>query len=182
MPVHKKGDKSSVENYRPISLTSLVMKVFERCIKTKLLSACSDLIDVRQHGFVNDRSCTTQMIPFTDNLALALNKRSRVDVIYFDFAKAFDSVSHDLILHKLKNIFKIDGLMLKFIKSYLEGRSQQVAVGGQTSSSLPVLSGVPQGSILGPLLFVLFINDMFACVSEGTNIALYADDTKIWPP
>ena len=70
--------------------------------------------------------------------------------------------------------------MLKFIKSYLEGRQQQVVVGGQTSSTLPVRSGVPQGSILGPLLFVIFINDMFSCVSEGTNIALYADDTKIW--
>ena len=90
VPVHKKGDKSSVENYRPISLTSLVMKVFERCIKTALYAACSDLLDNRQHGFVNERSCTTQMIPFTDNLALALNNRSRIDVIYFDFAKAFD--------------------------------------------------------------------------------------------
>ena len=180
VPVHKKGNKSSVENYRPISLTSLVMKVFERCIKTALYAACSDLLDNRQHGFVNERSCTTQMIPFTDNLALALNNRSRIDVIYFDFAKAFDSVSHDLILNKLKNIFNVDGLMLKFIKSYLEGRQQQVVVGGQTSSSLPVRSGVPQGSILGPLLFVIFINDMFSCVSEGTNIALYADDTKIW--
>ena len=180
VPVHKKGDKSSVENYRPISLTSLVMKVFERCIKTALDDACADLLDNRQHGFVNERSCTTQMIPFTDNLALALNNRSRVDIIYFDFAKAFDSVSHDIILFKLKNIFKVDGLMLKFIKSYLEGRQQQVVIGGEKSSILPVRSGVPQGSILGPLLFVLFINDMFSCVSEGTNIALYADDTKIW--
>jgi hypothetical protein len=70
--------------------------------------------------------------------------------------------------------------MLKFIKAYLEGRQQQVVIGGYTSSIKPVNSGVPQGSILGPLLFVLFINDMFSCVSEGTNIALYADDTKIW--
>ncbi|MCP4460829.1 MAG: hypothetical protein GY816_22820, partial [Cytophagales bacterium] len=85
-----------------------------------------------------------------------------------------------MILKKLKENFKVDGLMLKFIKSYLEGRRQQVVVGGQTSSMLPVRSGVPQGSILGPLLFVLFINDMFSFVSEGTNIALYADDTKIW--
>ncbi len=180
VPVHKKDDKGSVENYRPISLTSLVMKVFERCIKTELYLACVDKLDTRQHGFVNDRSCTTQMIPFTDDLALALNNMSRMDVIYFDFAKAFDSVSHDLILHKLKCQYNINGLMLRFVKEYLKDRTQRVVVGGYTSSSLNVKSGVPQGSILGPLLFVLFINDMFSCVSEGTNIALYADDTKIW--
>ena len=120
------------------------------------------------------------MIPFTHDLASTLNDKSRSDIIYFDFAKAFDSVSHDLILKKLKYEFKVDGLMLKFIKAYLEGRKQQVVVGGQTSSILPVKSGVPQGSILGPLLFVLFINDMFSCISAETNIALYADDTKIW--
>ena len=156
------------------------MKVFERAIKVSLYSACEDLLDARQHGFVNGKSCTTQMIPFVNDLALAMNNKSRVDILYFDFAKAFDSVSHDLILHKLKHRFNIDGTMLKFIKSYLEGRQQQVVVGGAISSSLSVKSGVPQGSILGPLLFVLFINDMFSCISEGTDIALYADDTKIW--
>ena len=180
VPVFKKGDKCSVQNYRPISLTSLVMKVFERCIKTALYSACEHLLDPRQHGFINNKSCTTQMVPFTNDVALALNNKSIMDIIYFDFAKAFDSVSHDLILHKLKHLYKIDGLMLKFIRSYLEGRQQQVVVGGFKSSPLSVKSGVPQGSILGPLLFVLFINDMFSCISEGTNIALYADDTKIW--
>ncbi|KAL5270218.1 hypothetical protein ACHWQZ_G001079 [Mnemiopsis leidyi] len=180
VPVFKKGDKGSVENYRPISLTSLVMKVFERCIKTALFSVCEDVLDPRQHGFLNNRSCVTQMVPFVHDLATNLNNKIRTDIIYFDFAKAFDSVSHDLILRKLKEEFKVDGLMLRFIKSYLEGREQQVVTGGQTSSKLPVHSGVPQGSILGPLLFVLFINDMFACISGETDIALYADDTKIW--
>ena len=180
VPIHKKDDKGCVENYRPISLTSLVMKVFERCIKKELLATCEPCLDPRQHGFVNNKSCTTQMVPFTHNLAFNLNNKEKTDIIYFDFAKAFDSVSHDLILDKLKYRYKVDGLMLRFIRSYLQDRQQQVVVGGVTSETLLVKSGVPQGSILGPLLFVIFINDMFDCLSKGTNITLYADDTKIW--
>ena len=103
-----------------------------------------------------------------------------MDIIYFDFAKAFDTVNHDIILQKLKDYFKIDGLMLKFIKEYLEGRQQRVMVNGVLSDLCTVKSGVPQSSILGPLLFVLFIDNMQNCVSSGTKIALYADDTKIW--
>ena len=119
------------------------------CIHKELLSKCGQFIDPRQHGFVNNRSCTTQMIPFIDDLALTLNTISRSDIIYFDFATAFDSVSHDLILQKLKNLYGVDGLMLRFIKSYLQGRQQQVVVGGAMFDKLPVRSGVPQGSILG---------------------------------
>ena len=113
-------------------------------------------------------------------MAISLTNKSIIDVIYFDFAKAFDSVSHDIILHKLKNQFNINGFLLKFIISYLKNRTQQVIIGGSLSSQLNVLSGVPQGSILGPLLFVLFINDMQNCIGPLTSIALYADDTKIW--
>ena len=180
VPVHKKNDKCCVDNYRPISLTSLVMKVFERCINRELYSACLSHLDPRQHGFLIGKSCTTQMVPFIDDLSLALNNKIRSDIIYFDFAKAFDSVSHDLILYKLKYLYGVDGLMLGFIKSYLQGRQQQVVVAGAVSNKFLVKSGVPQGSILGPLLFVISINDMFLCITEGTNIALYADDTKIW--
>ena len=93
----------NVKNYRPISFTSLVMKVYECCIQRELFSVCEQLLDPRQHGFVNNRSCTTQMIPFMNDLAITLNDKSRCDIVYFDFAKAFDSMSHNLILQKLNN-------------------------------------------------------------------------------
>ena len=100
--------------------------------------------------------------------------------MYFDFAKAFDSVNHDIILQKLKQKFGIDGLLLKFMKEYLQGRTQRVSINGSLSDTLPVHSGVPQGSILGPLLFILFIDDINDMVSEGTDLVMYADDTKIY--
>ena len=117
---------------------------------------------------------------FSHDISLALNANELTDVVYFDFAKAFDSVNHDCILEKLKYQFNIDGLMLKFIKEYLKDRKQRVVVDNEISCTLDVKSGVPQGSILGPLLFVIFINDIQTVVSPGTKIALYADDTKIW--
>ena len=180
VPVHKKNSKASVENYRPISLTCLVVKIFEKIIRDEIMTKCQHKLNPKQHGFLPEKSCTTQMIGFTESVALAMNENLRTDVIYFDFAKAFDSVNHDIILHKLKHEFNIDGTLLKFLVNYLQGRSQRVVIGGAMSSLVGVQSGVPQGSILGPLLFVIFINDMIHVVTHDTNIALYADDTKIW--
>ena len=110
----------------------------------------------------------------------SLHEKIGTDVIYFDFAKAFDTVSHDLILQKLKVQYKIDGTLLKFFANYLQGRKQQVIIDNAVSNSVDVLSGVPQGSIFGPLSFVLFINDIYESIDAETNIELYADDTKIW--
>jgi hypothetical protein len=180
VPVHKKGSKANVENYRPISLTSLVMKTFERIIRDELMFRCNEYINSRQHGFLPSKSCCTQMVGFCDSLSISLNKSIRTDVIYFDFAKAFDSVNHDLILMKLKTLFNIDGFLLGFIRAYLMDRKQSVVLGNCVSPSLPVLSGVPQGSIVGPSLFVLFINDISSGLSMGSHLCLYADDTKLW--
>ena len=180
VPVFKKGCKNSVCNYRPISLTSLVMKVYEQAIRSELFPKVLDKIDKRQHGFLPKKSCETQLIPFYEMLANSLNSGSRTDVIYFDFAKAFDSVNHDIILNKLKLQYGIDGLLLKFFVEYLSNRFQRVVINGNFSSKLSVQSGVPQGSILGPILFVLFINDIAADIDSSSGICLYADDTKLF--
>ena len=117
--VHKKGCKSHVDNYRPISLLSISGKCLEYIIRDKLMSNCQSLLSNAQHGFMPQHSCTTQMVPFVDSLTCTLNNKSSCDIVYFDFQKAFDSVNHDLILEKLKYQYNIDGFLLRFIKNYL---------------------------------------------------------------
>ena len=153
------------------------MKILEYYIKDLLLKQCGHLIRDNQHGFCIDKSCLTQLLTYVDKLLIAMNNKSRTDAIYFDFSKAFDSVNHDLILLKLKNKFGINGLLLQFLKDYFINRKQQVAFNGSLSGLLQVSSGVPQGSILGTLLFVIFINDISDEISDGTELALYADET-----
>ena len=180
VPVHKRGDKNLVSNYRPISLICLSAKIMENIIHEELLIKTRDLINAEQHGLLSGKSCTTNLLTLCDDVARCLYNDKCIDIIYFDFAKGFDTVNHDLLLLKLKNEFNIDARLLKFFVNYLQNRHQCVVLKNVLSDTLPVMSGVPQGSILGPLLFVLFINDISTRISNGTSICLFADDTKIW--
>ena len=116
VPIHKKENKNNVQNYIPISLTCIISKVFEKCVRDEILQHCQHLLNDSQHGFLPLRSCTTQLVPFAHDISLGLNSNHLMDIIYFDFAKAFNTVNHDIILQKLKGDFKIDGLMQKIHK------------------------------------------------------------------
>ena len=146
VPVYKKDDKNKVTNYRPISLTSLVMKVLERIIYDELFCRTINKIDTRQHGFIRNKSCNTNLLLFTESIARSLHEKIGIDVIYSDFAKAFDTVSHDLILQKLKTQYNIDGALLKFFTEYLHNRKQHVILDNVISESVDVLSGINIGT------------------------------------
>ena len=180
VPIFKKGDSKEVSNYRPISLLCIASKIMERIIHEEIIVKVMPLIDKRQHGFLPNMSCSTNLVQLTDDVAQSLHKNIGTDIIYFDFAKAFDTVSHDIILRKLKQKFNIDGRLLKFLQDYLAHRRQKLILDNVSSNILKVNSAAPQGSILGPLLFIIFINDIYDCIDPNTKISQHADDTKIW--
>ena len=136
-----------------------------------------------QHGFMPGRSFTSQLVGVLDKIGKVLDRGEQIDVIYLDMTKAFDKVNHELLINKLRRFgFKTNLLKQTYyywFQSYLYHRRQQVTVLGSTSSSLPVTSGVPQGSILGPTLFLLYVNDLPDAVTSST-IATFADDTKLF--
>ena len=175
----KKGSKSIAENYRPISLTSVVCKLMETMIKKEIMDhlAQHNLLSPKQFGFISGRSTVTQLLHYLDRCIDKVVNGSVVDCIYLDFAKAFDTVPHKRLLSKLK-AYGITGKLLKWIEAFLVGRTQAVKVNGVSSEFKAVFSGIPQGSVLGPILFIIYINDILDNInSEGF---LFADDTKIF--
>jgi len=181
VPSFKKGLASDPNNYRPISLTCICCKVMESVIKEQTLKFLlkNNKITKQQHGFLARHSTCTELLESTNEWLLKLNSKSSVDVIYIDFRRAFDSVVHSKLLYKLQNI-GICGKLLCWIAAFLSGRSQSVVVGDSVSNSVPVISGVPQGSVLGPLLFLVFINDLCDIFGPDIKIKLFADDAKIY--
>ena len=144
--LHKKGDKEHAENYRPISLLCIVSKVLERCVLNNIKKHLFELVNPCQHGFITGRSCVTNLLETLDDIGSLLDSGGQVDVIYLDMSKAFDKVSHKLLINKLHR-FGFGGQVLQWFRSYLTHRLQRVTVQGASSDLLPVTSGVPQGSI-----------------------------------
>lgn len=177
-PIFKAGDKTEVENYRPISILGTIAKVFDLIMSIKLKDKLISLIIIEQHGFMKEKSTLTNLLIFSDYVSNALNSGYQVDTIYLDFKKAFDSVDHTILIGKLYNM-GISGSVLRWFFNYLTNRTMVVRIKGNLSEPFKINSGVPQGSHLGPLLFLLFINDINQNL-KFSKILLFADDIKLY--
>jgi len=180
MPIYKKaGARSDPANYRPVSLTSVVCKLMESIIKDALTHylEVNAIISPHQHGFMTGRSCLTNLLETLECWTKALDEGLGIDVLYLDYRKAFDSVPHKRLIERI-NEYGITGKLLEWVRSFLYSRKTKVGIRGSFSDWFEVLSGVPQGSVLGPLLFLLFVNELPLWIVN--NMRMFADDTKLW--
>jgi len=178
-PIYKKGKRKEANNYRPVSLTSIVCKMMERLIRDSIMTHMDNnrlLVD-NQYGFRNKRSTTLQLLSVIDHWTEIMDEGNSLDVLYLDFSKAFDTVPHQRLLKKLE-AHGIKGTILRWTADFLKDRRQRVNVNGSLSEWLGVLSGIPQGSVLGPVLFIIYINDLPEAVKNFAM--LFADDTKLY--
>ena len=178
-PIFKKGQKYDPANYRPISLTCIASKVMEHVICSNLMQHASrnSIFYALQHGFRDRRSCETQLLEFVQDVVTNMQDGAQSDVCVLDFSKAFDKVGHQRLIEKLK-WYGIRGSVNHWIADFLRNRTQSVVIEGVSSDKVPVISGVPQGSVLGPCLFLYYINDIAEQLTSTTR--LFADDTMIY--
>ena len=181
-PIHKGGSRGEPANYRPVVLTSFITKIFEKIVRSKIVEYMErkQLFNEGQHGFRKGRSCLSQLLTHYEHVLDHLDQDENVDVVYLDFAKAFDKVDHGILLHKIKSI-GVTGKIGKWLHSFLTERDQKVAINGIVSNPSKVKSGVPQGSVLGPLLFLIMIGDIDTN-TENVKVTSFADDTRITFP
>lgn len=180
-PIYKKGDKTDPSNYRPISLTCTICKLMESVIKEQMMSYLleNNIITKHQHAFITNCSTASNLLECTHDWQMSLNTKNTTDVAYIDFSRAFDSIVFSKLIFKLQ-CYGISAKLLKWIECFLYNRFQCVVIDGKFSPVASVDSGVPQGSVLGPLLFLLFINDIDSVCSANTVLQLFADDCKLY--
>ncbi len=177
--IFKKGDKSKPENYRPVSLTSITCKVLEHIVHSHVMKHLEqfNVLSDNQHGFRAKRSTETQLIQTVDDLTKCIDLGETIHMAILDFSKAFDKVPHQRLLVKLQQ-YGIRGNLLQWFSNFLIGRTQQVVCNGESSEPVPVISGVPQGTVLGPLLFLIYINDLPDELKSTSR--LFADDCVVY--
>ena len=180
-PVYKKSSRNSASNYRPISLTSTLSRLLEKIICNILISHLSshNLISSSQHGFLPHRSSSTQLLGALQDWINGYNNEKQTSAVYTDISKAFDTVSHPKLLEVIKS-YGIGQQLYKWIESFITNRKQFVRINESFSNPMPVLSGIPQGSVIGPLLFLLYMDDVTKVVSKLTTVSLFADDAKFY--
>lgn len=176
-PIHKSGSYNCVANYRGVAILCSLSKVFEKLIHAVLYRAAAPIISNNQHGFMKHRSTTSNLMCYVSAVSRELESRRQIDAVYVDFAKAFDSVPHDIICRKLSHL-GFPAWLTDWLCSYLTDREAFVKVKSTRSRTFNIPSGVPQGSVLGPLIFIIYVNDLYELLSSF-NLS-YADDLKIF--